>query len=111
MGGYADPAALDRHARQLSADADAVRAQSRSLQASVASMRWRGEAADAFRRTVERDATGLRRAADALDDAAAAMSAQAAQVRAALEKIQATQRAAEALLEQTRRRLVGAVLG
>lgn len=93
MSRYGDPDVLDAHARQLAADADGVRARARALEASVARLQWRGEAAEAFRRTVTNDAQHLHRAAHELDEAAAALRAHAAEVRDRLERIRALERA------------------
>lgn len=93
MSWYGDPDALDAHARLLAADADGVRARARALESSVAQMRWQGEGAQAFRRTVEGDADHLHRAARELDEAASAMRAHAADVRARLAQIRALERA------------------
>lgn len=93
MSRYGDPDVLDAHARQLAADADGVRARARALEASVARMRWRGEAAEAFRRTVAGDADHLHRAAGELDEAAGAMRAHAEEVRERLAQIRRLERA------------------
>ncbi len=93
MSRYGDPDVLDALARQLAADADGVRARARALEASVARLQWRGEAAEAFRRTVTNDAQHLHRAARELDEAAAALRAHAAEVQDRRERIQALERA------------------
>lgn len=93
MSWYGDPDVLDAHARRLAADADGVRARARVLDASVARMPWRGEAAEAFRRTVSGDTEHLHRAARELDEAAAALRAHAAEVRERLDEIRALERA------------------
>lgn len=93
MPWYGDPDALDAHARGLAADAEAVRGRARALEASVAQLRWQGDAARAFRGSVERDADHLHRAGRELDEAAAALRAHAEQVRARLAQIRALERA------------------
>lgn len=109
MTWYGDPDALDAAARVLSADADAVRARARGLASSVARMRWQGEAAQAFRESVERDAARLHRAAAELDEAASALRAHAADVRATLARIRAVERAVTGWFEAQARALAGVV--
>lgn len=93
MSWYGDPDALDAAARQLAADSDAVRARARALSASVATMRWEGTAATAFRRTFEQDVDALHRAARELEQAAAELREHAAEVRARLARIRALEEA------------------
>lgn len=109
MPWYGDPDALDAHARALAADADGVRARARALEASVAQMRWQGEGAKAYRRTVEQDADHLHRAAGELDRAAAALRAHAAEVRARLAQIRAVERAVHGWFAEQARGLRGVV--
>lgn len=87
MSWYGDPDALDAAARQLSADALAVRGRARTIGHRVAAMRWEGEAAAAFARSIAQEADALHRAARELDEAAAALHAHAAEVRARLHRI------------------------
>lgn len=108
MSWYGDPDALDAHARRLSADAAGVRARARALEASVARMRWQGEAALAFRAAVERDAAHLHRAAAELEEAAAAVRAHAAEVRAQLARIRELERAVSAWFDAQLRSLEAA---
>lgn len=110
MAWYGESDVLDAHARRLAADADAVRARASALQASVAELQWQGQAAQAFRRTVERDADHLHRAARELDGAAAAMRAHAAEVRARLAQIRALERAVSGWFDDQLRSLQAAAL-
>ncbi len=66
-----DPEALEAHARRLDGAAQEVRERARRLRAEARRMRWRGVAAAAFVADLDRDLTGLDRAADALEEAAA----------------------------------------
>lgn len=93
MAWYGDPDALDALARQLERDAGAVRDRARAVTAAARGTAWRGDAADAFRRTVDEDADHLLRAAAELDEAAAAMRRHADEVRAQLARIRALERA------------------
>lgn len=108
MAWYGDPDVLDAHARRLGADADGVRARAQALEASVAQLRWQGQGADAFRRTVEQDADHLHRAARELDEAAAAMRAHAADVRARLAQIRELERAVSGWFDDQLRALPAA---
>ena len=93
MAWYGDPDDLDVVARRLQADAGDLRLRAGALDASVATMRWQGQAATAFRGTVHRDTDALRRAARELDEAAAALHAHAAEVRARLHRIRMLEQA------------------
>ena len=81
MGGFGDPDGLEAAARLLSRDADELRARGRSIDRSSNGLEWRGPAARAFRAVLADDLTSLVRAAAELDEAAAALWRQAAEVR------------------------------
>lgn len=96
------PEGLEAVARRLSADADAVRRRGDALTRSAAALRWQGGAADAFRRALAEDRTRLHRAADELDEAAAALWAHAARVRARIERMRELEQAAARRWEELR---------
>lgn len=81
MTWYGDPDALDAMGRRLSGDAAAVRDRARALVAAASATPWAGPAAAAFRRAMDDDARELRRAGDALEEAARALHAHADEVR------------------------------
>lgn len=93
MAWYGDPDALDALARTLERDADAVRDRARALVAAARDTAWVGDAAEAFRRSVDDDADSLGRAARELDEAAAALRQHADDVRAQLARIRALEQA------------------
>ena len=108
MAWYGEPDVLDAHARRLSADAAGVRARAGALDAAVAQLSWQGPASQAFRRSVERDADHLHRAARELDEAAAAMRAHAAEVQARLARIRALEQAVSGWFDDQLRSLQAA---
>lgn len=93
----ADPDALDLQARRLAGAAAAVHRQVRRVEQAGRSTRWEGRAADAYRATLHDDVARLRRVADRLEDAAAALHAHADAVRARLAALAAAREAALAL--------------
>lgn len=98
MSWYGDPEGLHRLGTQLSAAAARVRDRAGDVRAIPAAARWRGPAADAFHASVYRESTVLGRAANELDDAAAAMHRHADAVQQQLDRLLAAERAAERLL-------------
>jgi PPE-repeat protein len=97
MSWYGDPDGLDRLAVRLSAAAADVRDRGWSVRATAAATRWRGPAAQAFVASIGREAGLLDRAADELDDAAAALHRHAESVRAEIARLLAVERTAEHL--------------
>ena len=95
MSWYGDPEGLHRLAAQLSAAADRTRDRAVDVRATSATARWRGPAADAFHAAVFRESAVLERAADELDDAAAALHRHADAVRHEIDRLLAIERAAE----------------
>lgn len=87
MSWFVDPEALEADARRLAADAHVVRQRGGMLVRSAAAAAWQGPAADAFRAAVRQDTRDLQRAADELDEAAAALRAHAQAVRARLAEL------------------------
>jgi hypothetical protein len=81
MGLPGDPDALDRIAGRIARHADDVRTGATTLRVRSANVRWLSTGADAFRAGIERDAITLIRAAQDLDEAAAALRAHAGTVR------------------------------
>jgi uncharacterized protein YukE len=98
MSWYGDPDSLDRLAAHLSASAADVRDRARAVRASVAAARWQGPAADAFHASVLHETRLVDRAADELEDAAAALHRHAESVRAEIARLLAAERAAEHLV-------------
>ena len=98
MSWYGDPDDLDRLADRLSAGAARVRERAAEVRSTSASARWQGPAADAFHASVFREGALLDRAADELDDAAAALHRHADAVREEIARLLALERAAERLL-------------
>jgi uncharacterized protein YukE len=107
MSWYGDPDGLDQLAARLAAAAARVRDRARDVRIVPASSRWRGPAADAFHASVFREGAALDRAADELDDAAAALHRHADAVRAEIARLLAVERAAERLLSAGVSTLVG----
>jgi uncharacterized protein YukE len=98
MSWYADPESLDRLAAHLSGSAADVRDRARTVRATAASTRWQGSAADAFRASVLHQTRLVDRAADELEDAAAALHRHAEAVRAEIARLLAVERAATHVL-------------
>ena len=105
MSGDGAPEALEALARRLSADADAVRLRGDALVRAAAGLRWSGGAAQSFRRATHADRARLHRAAEELDEAAAALRAHAATVRSRQERLRALERAAAQRREDLRERV------
>jgi uncharacterized protein YukE len=98
MSWYGDPDELDRLAGRLTAAAGHARDRATDVRAAAGRTTWRGPAAEAFAASVAREAAVVDRAADELDDAAAALHRHADAVRAHLARLLAAERAAEHLL-------------
>ncbi|MCW2572421.1 MAG: hypothetical protein JWO88_2479 [Frankiales bacterium] len=94
MSWYGDPDSLDRLAAHLSSSASDVRDRARAVRGTVASARWQGPAADAFHGSVLHQTRQVDRAADELEDAAAALHRHAETVRAEIARLLAMERAA-----------------
>ena len=89
-----DPAALDAAARHINRHADDLRARACKLAAAADGVRWHSTAAGAFRRDVRGLASGFRRAADKVDEAADALRRHTATVRHVRAAIAAAEHAA-----------------
>jgi uncharacterized protein YukE len=76
----ADPGELQAIAARIGLHAAQARTRSVGLAAAVGALDWRGLAAEAFRGQAEITTTGLRLAADRLDDAADSLRRHAARV-------------------------------
>lgn len=98
MSWYGDPDGLDRLGARLSAAAQRVRDRAATVRSAAAAGGWRGPAAQAFHDSVARESTQLERAADGLDDAAAAMHRHAEAVREEIARLLRLEQAAERLL-------------
>jgi uncharacterized protein YukE len=98
MSWYGDPDGLDALAVQLSSAAARTRDRAAEVRATSASAHWRGQAADAFHASVYRESGLLQRAADELDDAAAALHRHADAVRQEIARLLAVERAAAELV-------------
>jgi uncharacterized protein YukE len=98
MSWYGDPEGLHRLATQLSAAAGRARHRAGDVRSTSASARWRGPAADAFHASVQRESGVLERAADELDDAAAALHRHADAVRHEIDRLLAIERAGERII-------------
>ena len=107
MSWYGDPDQLDRLASTLSTSAADVRVRAAAVRSSAGSARWRGPAANAFHTSVVREAGILGRAADELDDAAAALHRHAEAVRHEITRLLAVEHAAEHLVSAGLRSLGG----
>jgi uncharacterized protein YukE len=107
MSWYGDPDGLHRLAAQLSVAAGRARDRAVEVRATSASARWRGLAADAFHASVYRESTVLERAADELDDAAAALHRHADAVQHEIDRLLAVARGAEHLVSTGWSRLEG----
>jgi uncharacterized protein YukE len=99
MSWFGSPDELDRLAGRLSGAACRVRSRARTVRSGAGDLRWRGPAADAFHASVAQEARLLDRAADELDDAAAALHRHADAVRAELARLRALEQAAERALQ------------
>jgi hypothetical protein len=100
MSWFGDPDELDRLAGRLAVSAARVRERASGVRSGADATRWRGPAADAFHASVAAEAGQLLRAAGELDDAAAALHAQAVAVRVELARLRALERAAEEALRK-----------
>ncbi len=84
---HADPEALEAAARRLAAAATLVHRTAERLSATGRGVRWRGEAAEAFRRSLADDVARVRATADGLERASAELLRHAATVRERLARL------------------------
>jgi len=106
---YGDTSAIRHRARELRRLADEVRADADLLAGRSAAVPWQGLAAEAMRAAAGARVTGLRRAADLHDDAAAALDQHADAVDRVKRLIAAIEHKVMSLVAAARDRLSGLV--